>query len=102
MQIIIDVPDRDWAKLLDLAETNATTTANVVEAAIRDALRPSELGKLRIKARRNHILQAYSDGLTDAEIAERTGEIKAYVASTRRAAHLPPNRVGTSTGRNTR
>lgn len=94
MRIEINLPDRLWGEVLNVAEANATTVARVVEAAVRDAMRPNEMGKLEQRARRNHVLQAWAQGLTDAAIAERTGELRNYVAATRRAAGFPPNRVG--------
>lgn len=94
MRVELNLPDRLWGELVNVAEANATTVARVVEAAVRDALRPNAMSKLEQRARRNHVLQAWAEGLTDAAIAERTGELKNYVAATRRAAGFPPNRVG--------
>lgn len=94
MRIEINLPDRVWAECLDVAEKNFTTVPRVIEAAIRDAIRPSAIGKLQVEARRNQIVQAWGEGLTDAAIAERTGELKHYVASVRRAKGLPANLVG--------
>ena len=94
MRIELNVPDRVWAQVLDVAEQNYTTVAAVVEAAIRDAVRPSSITALQARARRNHILRLWGEGKTDAVIAEVTGELRQYVADTRRAAKLPPNRVG--------
>ena len=93
MRVELHVPDRVWAQVLDVAEQNYTTVAAVVEAAIRDAIRPSAVKHLEAQARRNQILQAWGEGLTDAAIAECTGELKSYVGDTRRAAGLPPNQV---------
>lgn len=94
MRVELHLPDKVWAEALDVAEKNYTTVARVIEAAIRDALRPSTMARLEAQARRNHVLQAWGEGLTDAAIAERTGELKQYVSDTRRNAGLPPNRVG--------
>lgn len=94
MRVEIHIPDRAWAQVLEVAETNHTTVARVVEAAIRDAVRPSAVAKLQTEARRNQVMQAWGEGLTDAQIAERTGELKNYVANVRRSKNLPPNLVG--------
>lgn len=91
MRVEIHVPDKVWVAALNLAETNHTTVAAVIEGAIRDAIRPSAIDKLRAQARQNQIVQAWGEGLTDAQIAERTGELKAYVGDVRRRAKLPPN-----------
>lgn len=93
MRVEINLPDKVWADCLSVAEENHTTVARVVEAAIRDALRPSMVTHLRVEARRNHILQLWGEGLTDALIAERTGELRQYVATVRRKAGLPPNQI---------
>lgn len=93
MRVELHVPDQVWAKVLDVAEQNYTTVAAVVEAAIRDAIRPSAVKQLQAQARKNQILQAWGEGLTDAAIAERTGELRQYVGEVRRAANLPPNQV---------
>lgn len=90
----MNIPDRVWAETLTVAEENFTTVAAVIEAAIRDAIRPSAVKQLEARARRNQVLQAWGEGLTDAAIAERTGELRQYVGEVRREAKLPPNRVG--------
>lgn len=91
MRVELNIPDRVWAECLDIAEKNHTTVPRVIEAAIRDAVRPSAIGKLQVEARHNHILQAWGEGLTDAAIAERTGELKQYVAKVRRSKNLLPH-----------
>jgi len=93
MRVEIHLPDRAWAEVLKVAEANHTTVSRVVEAAIRDAVRPSSIAKLQSDARRNQVMQAWGEGLTDAQIAERTGELKSYVANVRRSHKLPPNLV---------
>lgn len=98
MRVEIHLPDQVWAEVLAVAEANSTTVTRVIEAALRDAMRPGEMKRLEQRARRNHVLRAWAEGLTDAAIAERTGELKTYVAATRRRANLPPNPVG-ATGR---
>ena len=91
MRVELNIPDRAWAQVLQVAEENHSTVASVVEAAIRDAIRPSSMAKLEAAARKHRVLQAWGEGLTDAAIAERTGELKQYVANVRRKANLPPN-----------
>lgn len=93
MRVEINLPDKVWAECLGVAEENYTSVARVIEAAIRDALRPSMVTHLRAEARKNHILRLWGEGLTDALIAERTGELRQYVATTRRKAGLPPNQI---------
>lgn len=93
MRVELNLPDRVWAQTLTVAEEQHTTVARVIEAAIRDALRPSAVAKLQVEARRNHVLQAWGEGLTDTQIAERTGELKSYVGDVRRSKNLPPNLV---------
>jgi hypothetical protein len=92
MKVHIDVPDRVWAQLIDLSEERGVSVGHVVSAAIADALRPSSMARLEAQGRRNHIVQLVKAGLTDAQIAERTGELKQYVAGVRRSAHLAANR----------
>lgn len=94
MRVELNVPDKVWAMVLGVAEENHTSVARVIEAAIRDAVRPSAVGKLRTEARHQQVLQAWGEGLTDTQIAERTGEMKGYVATVRRSKNLPPNLVG--------
>ncbi|MFL2002163.1 hypothetical protein [Microbacterium sp. A1-JK] len=94
MKVELNIPDKVWAEVLEIAETNHTSVARVIEATIRDAVRPSAMAKLHVEARRNHIAQLWGEGLTDAQIAERTGELKSYVATVRRGKSLPPNLVG--------
>ena len=98
MRVELNLPDKVWAACLNVAEQNHTSVARVVEAAIRDAIRPSSIAKLQTEARRNQILQAWGEGLTDAVIAERTGELRQYVADTRRKAGLPANIQRRATG----
>lgn len=95
MKVSFEMPDRAWVQLVDLAEIRSTTVGAVVAAAVHDALRPSEMAELHVKARRNMIVQLVLGGYTDREVAERTGELKGYVGDVRRSAGLPPNRVGT-------
>ncbi|MAB81705.1 hypothetical protein [Microbacterium sp. UBA3394] len=102
MRVELNLPDKVWAACLNVAEQNHTSVARVVEAAIRDAIRPSSIAKLQTEARRNQILQAWGDGLTDRVIAERTGELVQYVAATRRKAGLPANIQRRATGTNER
>lgn len=94
MRVELNLPDKTWAEVLDVAEQQSTTVARVVEAAIRDALRPSSFARLQQQARRNQIVQLVAEGFTDRQVAERTGEVIGYVAAARRAANLPPNRPG--------
>jgi len=103
VRVEIHLADTTWAEVLTFAEDHGTTVARVIEAALRDAVRPSSIAKLRNAARRNQVLQAWGEGLTDTAIAERTGELRNYVAGVRRSNHLPPHPVGrrTNTGRKT-
>lgn len=102
MKVELHLPDTVWAKALQVAEEQRTTVARVIEAAVRDAVRPSHMQKLEVIARQNHIVQLVGEGLTDAVIAERTGELKAYVGQVRRRHHLPANQVRRATGTNRR
>ena len=98
MRVELNLPDRVWAECLDVAEQNYTTVGRVIEAAIRDMLRPSMITQLQAQARHNHILRLWGEGLTDAVIAERTGELRQYVAQVRRKAGLPANPMSRATG----
>ncbi|KJL37071.1 hypothetical protein RR49_01183 [Microbacterium ginsengisoli] len=98
MRVEIHLADSTWAEVLTFAEEHGTTVARVIEAALRDAVRPSSIAKLRNAARRNQVLQAWGEGLTDAAIAERTGEVRGYVAGVRRSKNLPPHSVRRATG----
>jgi hypothetical protein len=93
VRVELNIPDRVWAMVLEVAEENHTTVALTIEAFIRDGIRPSAVGKLRAQARRQAILRAWGEGLTDGAIAERTGELRQYVGDVRREAGLPPNQV---------
>lgn len=93
MRVELNLPDKAWAAVLDAAEKDHTTVALFVEAAIRDALRPSHVTKLQAQARRHMILRAHAEGLTDRAIAERTGELVGYIAKVRRDAGLHPNQL---------
>jgi hypothetical protein len=92
MKVHFDVPDKVWAHLVELAEERHVSVAVVVSAAVADALRPSSMARLEADARKNHVLQLVRSGMTDAQIAERTGELKSYVGDTRRGAGLAANR----------
>lgn len=97
MKVHLDVPDKIWAQLVDLAEARHVTVAVVVSAAVADALRPSSMARLEAEARRNHVIQLVKAGMTDRQIAERLNELKYYVSDTRRSAGLPANRQSRST-----
>lgn len=98
MRVELNLPDKVWAECLNVAEQNHTSVARVVESAIIAAVRPSLPARLRSEERRNRILRAWKEGLTDAVIAERTGELRQYVADTRRKAGLPVNIQRRATG----
>ncbi|WP_336633683.1 MULTISPECIES: hypothetical protein [unclassified Microbacterium] len=93
MRVELNIPDKVWAQVLNMAEQNHTKVPLLIEAFIRDGIRPSAVKTLQAQARKQAILQAWGEGLTDAAIAERTGELKAYVGDVRRATKLPPNQV---------
>lgn len=93
MRVELNIPDRVWAQVLTVAEENHTTVPLTIEAFIRDGIRPSAVKTLESRARKQAILQAWGEGLTDAAIAERTGDLKNYVAGVRRAANLLPNHL---------
>lgn len=80
----VTMPDDVWGRLATIADDRNTTIAELLVAAVMEITEPRTRGE--------RVVQLVRAGLTDAQIAERTGELKSYVGDVRRAAKLPPNR----------
>jgi len=90
MRVNFEVPDRVWARLLDVAEEHHTTAASVLSAAVVSITHQPT--RMDVTHRRERVLRLVRDGFTDQQISVYTGELKNYVADTRRKAGLPANR----------
>lgn len=78
------VPSKVWGRIASIAEDRGTTVEEILVAALKEIVRPTN--------RHERVLQLVRAGLTDARVAERTGELKNYVANVRRQAGLKANR----------
>lgn len=78
------VPANIWGRIATIAEDRGVTVEEILVTAIKEITAP--------RNRQERVLQLVRAGLTDARIAERTGELKNYVAAVRRRAGLPANR----------
>ena len=80
----IELPQHVWGRLATVADDRGVSMSDLLTAAVGDVLRP--------QGRKERILQAVRAGLSDNLVAERTGELRQYVASVRRKAGLPANK----------
>ena len=80
----VELPPAVWGRMASVAEDRGVTISDLLVSAVHDILKP--------RSRRERVLHALRMGLTDAVAAERTGELKNYVANVRRDAGLPPNK----------
>lgn len=98
MKVTIDLPDRQWFLLGEIAERQGVPVAWLVDHAIRGVVGDETARLARARARRDRVVALARSGMTDAAICERTGETRGYVAGTRRAADLPANRQSRAAG----
>lgn len=80
----VTMPDEIWGRLASVAADRNTTVEELLVAAVMEITKPG--------SRHERIRQLVRAGYTDVQIAERTGELKAFVGAVRRKAELPPNR----------
>lgn len=96
MRVVVNIPDRDWAVLVDRAEAHGLKVPDVILAAIHQVMphrRP--VGE--------DVLRLVRAGFPDALVGERLGIDKSAVARIRQRAGLPANRFhGRSGGSNGR
>lgn len=91
MKVTIDIPDREWALMVERAESHGLRVAELIRAAINDAI-PN---RMPFPEQVLHLVRA---GFPDARIAERFGVPNNAVKTIRLKAGLPANRfVRTST-----
>ena len=89
MKVTVDIPDREWAVLLDRAEANGLKVPELLHMAIRSVFphtRP--MGE--------DVLILVRAGFPDRQVAERLGVTNAVVQRLRRKAGLPANRFARS------
>lgn len=89
MKVTLDIPDREWARLVTAAEAHGVRVADLVRDGVRRAV-PAEWSAAE------RIVRLVVEGLPDAVIAERLGVAKQYVGRVRRRAGRPPNRFDRS------
>jgi len=93
MRITVDIPDRDWARLVGVAEERGVKLPELVYAAVLDLMPWRDT----IADQVQHLARA---GFPDARIAERLGVNNAQVSALRREAGIPANRFTRGEGRN--
>lgn len=92
MKIVVNIPDREWAILVDRAEAHGLRVPDLIHAGIRSVMpHRLPLGE--------DVLQLVRAGFPDALIAERLGVPNATVQGIRRRAKLPANRFSRSGSR---
>lgn len=85
MRVVLDLPDKQWAALVEVADHQNVKVNELVTRSIL-ALIPRDVSA------RERIPGLVKGGLPDAVIAERLRVPKGFVATVRRAHGLPPNR----------
>lgn len=80
----VGLPDTVWGRLATTADARGVSVEDLLVAAITEVVKP--------QSRQERVLEAVRAGLSDAVVAERTGELKQYVGVVRRRAGLPANR----------
>lgn len=81
-EVNVTLPRSVWGRIASIADDRGITVQDLLVAAIGSVLQPRD--------RRERVLQALYAGLPDGVVAERTGELRQYVAQVRRAEGLPP------------
>lgn len=85
MRVTLNLPDKQWAALVEIADNQNVKVDELVTRSIMSLI-PREIPA------RERIPDLVRGGLPDAVIAERLRVGKAFVAETRRAHGLKPNR----------
>lgn len=85
MKVTIDIPDRNWAQLVERAESHGLRIADLIRVAINDAI-PN---RMPFPEQVLHLVKA---GFPDARIAERFGVTNNAIKTIRLKAGLPANR----------
>jgi hypothetical protein len=85
MRVVLNLPDKHWAALVDIADKQAVKVNELIARTILTLI-PREIPA------RDRIPGLVKAGLPDAVIAERLNVRKAFVAEVRRAYGMPPNR----------
>lgn len=94
MRIHVDIPDRDWARLVGVAEERGIRLPDLVYAAVLDLMPWRDTLADQVQ----HLARA---GFPDARIAERLGITNSQASALRREAEIPANRFTRGEGRNT-
>lgn len=89
MRVVLDLPDKQWAALIDVADRQQVKVTELLTRNIL-ALIPREVPA------RERIPGLVKGGLPDAVIAERLGVPKGFVGEVRRAHGLRPNKFDRS------
>ncbi len=96
MRVVVNIPDHEWAQLVNEAEANGLRVPDLIRAGI-ESVRPH---RRPIGA---DVLDLVRAGFADAVIGERLGVPNATVSRIRRQAGLPANHFrGRSGGTNRR
>lgn len=77
--VAVRFPARTWARLATVADERGVKIPDLLAAAVAELVRPT---------RQDWVVLLARAGLSDREIASRTGETKAYVARTRLKAGI--------------
>lgn len=83
MKVTIDVPDREWWHLTDLAEQRGVKVSDMVKLTLTTAHTITQT---------DYIRTLNASGLPDADIADQLGLTVGYVAERRRWMGLKANR----------
>lgn len=92
MRVTFEIPDQIWGRLASIADDGDTDVPTLMTLAAARIVNRDAARVLRAAKRHERVLRGVRAGLTDAEIALRTGDLKNYVADVRRGAGLPANR----------
>jgi len=84
MRVVVDIPDREWAQLVNRAEEHNLRISELLRAAIEEAVPAERPLKIRI-------LELVAAGYPDAVIAHHVGVTNRAVSDARRKAGLPAN-----------
>lgn len=92
MKIVVNIPDREWAVLVDRAEAHGLRVPDLIRAGIQSVMpHRLPLGE--------DVLRLVRAGFPDALIAERLGVPNQTVQRIRQRAGLPANRFSRSGSR---
>jgi len=83
-QLMLKLPEPIWGRLATIAADRKTNVGQIIYAAVMNELKPRD--------RREYVLSLVRSGYPDRVVADMTGELRQYVAETRRRAGLPANK----------